>query len=96
MTTRATISSSSHGSIGRYAIRLGLSLLLAVGPLAAVMAGFVPREVRLPAIVVLCAGHLLMQLVWFWHPGTRKDHRENTANFVGIGLVMAAMLADLL
>lgn len=91
---RTTSSSSSpRGSIGSYAVRLGLSLLLTIGPLAAVMAGLVPREARLPAIVVLCVGHLLLQLVWFFHPGTRKEHCENTANFIFTGLVMAMLLA---
>lgn len=93
MNTRAVTSSSSQGSVGSYAIRLGMSFLLTIGPLAAVMAGFIPRQVRLPAIVVLCVGYLLMQLVWFLHPGTRKEDRANTVNFVCTGLVMALILA---
>lgn len=93
MNGRTDSVSSLRGSIGNYAVRLGLSFLLTVGPLAAVMAGFVPREARLPAIVVLCMGHVLMQLVWFLHPGTRKEQHENTVNFVFTGLLMALILA---
>lgn len=94
MNTRAVTSSSSQGSIGSYAVRLGLSTLLTIGPLWAVMAGFVPHSARLPAIVMLFMGHLLMQLVWFLHPGTRKDYRENAASFICTGLVMAIILAN--
>lgn len=94
MNTHVVTSSSPHGSIGSYAVRLGLSFLLTVGPLFAVVAGIIPPGARLPAIVMLCVGHLLMQLVWFLHPGTRKDYRENTANFVSTGLVMAIILAN--
>lgn len=94
MNTRAATSSSSRASVGSHAVRFGLSFLLAIGPLAAVMAGFVPHEVRLPAILLLCVGHLLMQLVWFFHPGTRRDQSANTANFVCSGVLMAILLAN--
>ena len=96
MNTRTTTSSSSRGSIGSYAVRLGLSLLLTIAPLAAVMAGFVPHAARLPAIVMLCVGYLLTQLVWFWHPGTRKEYHQNTVNFVCTGLVMSIILGGAL
>lgn len=92
MNTRAATSTSSYGSVSSYAIRLGFSLMLIIGPLAAVMGGFVPPQVRLHAMVVLCVGHLLMQLVWFLHPGTRKEDRANTVNFVCTGLAMAIIL----
>ena len=80
MNTHAIISSSSQGSAGSYAMRVGLSLLLLIGPLGAMMTGIVPRVLSLPAIVVLCVGQLLVQLVWSLHPGTRKHQRKNTAN----------------
>jgi cytochrome o ubiquinol oxidase operon protein cyoD len=72
MGTQATTSSSSQGSLNSYAVRLGLSLLLAIGPIAAAMSGVGPDKLPLPAIVVLCVGVLLVQLVWSLHPGTRK------------------------
>jgi heme/copper-type cytochrome/quinol oxidase subunit 4 len=72
MNTHAVTSSSSHGSVGRYAGRVGLSLLLAIGPIGAAMSGMAPRRLPLPAIVVLCVGLLLVQLVWFLHPAPRK------------------------
>ena len=80
MSAHAVPSSSSHGSVGSYAVRVGLSLLLAIGPIGAAMSGIAPHKLSLPAIVVLCVGLLLVQLVWFLHPGTRKgparEHRE--------------------
>ena len=80
MNAHAVTSSSSHGNLGRYAVRVGLSLLLAIGPIGATMSGVAPHKLPLPAIVVLCVGLLLVQLVWFLHPGTRngrvRGHRE--------------------
>jgi cytochrome o ubiquinol oxidase operon protein cyoD len=93
MNAHAITSSVFQGSVRSYAVRLGLSILLFVGPFGAVMTGIVPRELSLPAIVVLCVGQLLVQLVWSVHPGTRKDQRENTANVVCTGLVIAIMVA---
>jgi cytochrome o ubiquinol oxidase operon protein cyoD len=93
MNAHAITSSSSHGPIGSYAVRLGLSFLLIIGPFGAVMSGIVPRALALPAIVVLCVGQLLVQLVWFLHPGTRKEQRENTVNLVFTGLMIAIMVA---
>jgi heme/copper-type cytochrome/quinol oxidase subunit 4 len=73
MSTQAITSSSSRGSVGSYAVHLGLSLLLlAIGPIGAAVSGIAPRKLPLPAIVVLCIGLLLVQLVWFAHPGTRR------------------------
>jgi cytochrome o ubiquinol oxidase operon protein cyoD len=93
MNAHAITSSVFQGSVGSYAVRLGLSILLLVGPFGAVMTGSVPRALSLPAIVVLCVGQLLVQLVWSVHPGTRKDQRENTANVVCTVLVIAIMVA---
>lgn len=93
MKTHPATSTSSRASAGDYAVRLGLSFFLIIAPLAAVMAGLVPREARLPAIMMLSVCHVLMQLVWFLHPGTRKEQGANTANFVCTGLVMAVLLA---
>jgi len=73
MSAHARISSSFHGSGGSYAVRLALCVLLAIGPIGAAMSGIAPHKLPLPAIVVLCVGLLLVQLVWFLHPGTRKD-----------------------
>jgi len=73
MSTHASMSSSSHSSVGSYAVRLGLCFLLAIGPVGAAMSGIAPHGLPLPAIVVLCVGLLLVQLVWVLHPGTRKD-----------------------
>lgn len=75
MSTHASISSSSDGSvgsIGSYAVRLGLCFLLAVGPIGAALSGVAPHKLPLPAIVVLCVGLLLVQLVWLLHPGTGR------------------------
>jgi len=96
MNTHAITSSSSftYSSIGSYAVRLGLSLLLTILPLCAVVVGLVPHKVRLPAIVVLCLSHFLVQLVWFTHPGTRKEHRENIGNFLCTGLVIGFILTS--
>ena len=82
MNTHAIIFSSSQGRAGSYVTRLGLSFLLLIGPLGAILTGIVPRVLSLPAIVVLCVGQLLVQLVWSLHPGTRKRQRQrnNTAN----------------
>ena len=88
------ITSSSYGGIGSYLMRLGLSFLLILGTFGAVMSGTVPRQLSLPAIVVLCAGHLLIQLVWFLHPGTRKERRENTANLLCTGVAIAIIVAS--
>jgi cytochrome o ubiquinol oxidase operon protein cyoD len=73
MNTQASTSSSSRGSVNDYVVRLGLSLLLAIGPVAAAMSGVGPRNLPRPAIVVLCVGLLLVQLVWSLHPGARKN-----------------------
>jgi cytochrome o ubiquinol oxidase operon protein cyoD len=73
MSAHGGISSSVHGSGGSYVVRLVLSVLLAIGPIGAAMSGIGPHKLPLPAIVVLCVGLLLVQLVWFLHPGTRKD-----------------------
>jgi heme/copper-type cytochrome/quinol oxidase subunit 4 len=75
MSTHASIPSSSDGSvgsIGSYAVRLGLCFLLAVGPIGAALTGIAPHKLPLPAIVVLCVGLLLVQLVWRLHPGTGR------------------------
>ncbi|MVW62967.1 cytochrome o ubiquinol oxidase subunit IV [Massilia sp. NEAU-DD11] len=93
MNAHAITSSDFQGRVGSYAARLGLSFLLILVPFGAVMAGIVPSESARPAIVVLCVGQLLVQIVWSLHPGTRKDKRENTANFVCTGLVIAIMVA---
>ena len=94
MNAQAITSSSSHGSIGSYSIRLGLSFLLVLGTFGVVMGGTVPRQLSLPAILVLCAGHVLVQLVWFVHPGTRKERRENSVNLVCTGLAIAIIVAS--
>jgi heme/copper-type cytochrome/quinol oxidase subunit 4 len=73
MSRQASTSSASQRSVNSYAVRVGLSLLLAVGPIAAAMSGVGPHNLPRPAIVVLCVGLLLVQLVWSLHPGTRKD-----------------------
>lgn len=75
-------------------MRLGLSFLLVLGTFGAVMGGAVPRQLSLPAILVLCVGHVLVQLVWFVHPGTRKERQENSVNFVCTGLAMAIIVAS--
>ncbi|MFS2213927.1 cytochrome o ubiquinol/quinol oxidase subunit IV [Telluria sp. Tellsp104] len=93
MNAHAITSSASQGSVGSYAARLCLSFLLILVPFGAIMAGIVPSELSRPAIVVLCVGQVLVQIVWSLHPGTRKDQRENTANFVCTGLVIAIMVA---
>ena len=87
------ITSSSHGGIGGYLMRLGLSFLLVLGTFGAVVSGTVPHRLSLPAIVVLCAGHLLVQLVWFLHPGTRRERRENTVNLLCTGVAIAIIIA---
>jgi cytochrome o ubiquinol oxidase operon protein cyoD len=73
MSRQASTSSSSQGSVNSYVVRLGLSLLLAIGPIAAAMSGVGPHNLPRPAIVVLCVGLLLVQLVWSLHPGPRKN-----------------------
>jgi cytochrome o ubiquinol oxidase operon protein cyoD len=93
MNAHAITSSSSHGSTGSYAVRLGLSFLLIIALFGPVMSGIVPRALSLPAIVVLCVGQLLVQFVWFLHPGTRKERRENIVNFVCTGSMIAIMVA---
>jgi cytochrome o ubiquinol oxidase subunit IV len=72
MNAHVITSSAIQGSAGSYAARLGLSFLLILVPLGAVMAGLVPGELSRPAIVVLCVGQVLVQIVWSLHPGTRK------------------------
>jgi heme/copper-type cytochrome/quinol oxidase subunit 4 len=52
---------------------VALSLLLAIGPIGAAMSGMAPHKLPLPAIVVLCVGLLLVQLVWLLHPAPRKS-----------------------
>jgi cytochrome o ubiquinol oxidase operon protein cyoD len=74
MNAHVITSSAFLGSAGNYATRLGLSFLLFLVPFGAVMAGLVPGEMSRPAIVVLCVGQMLVQIVWSLHPGTRK-HR---------------------
>lgn len=93
MSTHASTSTSSHGSIGGYAVGLALSFLLTIGSFGAVMTGVVPHELRLTAIVALCVVQLLVQLVWFLHLGTRKDQRENTAIFVCTALLIAIVVS---
>ena len=93
MSTHASTSSSSLAGFGSYSGRLGLTLLLTIAPFGATMTGIVPHELPLPAIVVLCLGLLLVQLVWFLHPGTGNDRRENTAILVCTGLVIAFIVA---
>jgi cytochrome o ubiquinol oxidase operon protein cyoD len=72
MNAHVITSSAFQGSAGSYAARLGLSFLLILVPFGAVMAGLVPSELSRPAIVVLCVGQVLVQIVWSVHPGSRK------------------------
>ncbi|MGZ5198545.1 MAG: cytochrome o ubiquinol oxidase subunit IV [Telluria sp.] len=85
--------SSSHGSVGSYAVGLAISFVLTIASFGVVMGDIVPRHLRLAAIVVLCIVQLLAQLVWFLHLGTRKDQRENTVVFICTGFLIAIIVA---
>lgn len=93
MSAHQVPSSSTHGTVGSYAVGLGVSVVLTVASFAAVMTKAVPREFRLAAIVALCVAQLLAQLYWFLHLGARKEQRENTLIFVCTGFLIAIIVA---
>ncbi|SFP60097.1 cytochrome bo3 quinol oxidase subunit 4 [Variovorax sp. OK605] len=83
----------SHGSLKSYTVGFALSLLLTFASFGAVMLDVLPRQLRLPVIVMLCVAQLLVQLVYFLHMGSSPDQRSNTGIFICTALLIAIVVA---
>lgn len=89
----AALASASHGSLKSYTVGFMLSLLLTFASFGAVMLDVLPRQLRLPVIVMLCVAQLLVQLVYFLHMGSSADQRSNTGIFICTALLIAIVVA---
>jgi cytochrome o ubiquinol oxidase operon protein cyoD len=69
---------AAHGDLPTYLTGFALSLVLTALSFGAVMSGWIPHGMILPAIVVLALAQLLAQLVFFLHLGASGEQRSNT------------------
>jgi cytochrome o ubiquinol oxidase subunit IV len=69
---------AAHGSLSTYWTGFILSLVLTVLSFGAVMSGWVPHSMILPAIAVLAVVQLIVQLGFFLHLGVSREQRSNT------------------
>jgi cytochrome o ubiquinol oxidase subunit IV len=69
---------AGHGDLPTYFTGFALSLVLTALSFGAVMSGFVPHGMILPAISLLAVVQLLVQLFFFLHLGASREQRSNT------------------
>jgi len=69
---------TAHGDLPTYLTGFALSLALTALSFGAVMSGWIPHGMILPAITVLALVQLIVQLVFFLHLGASREQRSNT------------------
>ncbi|RQO43095.1 cytochrome o ubiquinol oxidase subunit IV [Variovorax sp. KBW07] len=91
--SHAATTNTAHGSLKSYTAGFVLSIVLTLASFGAVMLDVLPRQMRLPVIVMLCVAQLIVQLACFLHIGTSSDQRSNTGIFICTALLIVIVIA---
>lgn len=89
----ASHAAAAHGSLKSYTVGFVLSVVLTLASFGTVMLDVLPRQMRLPVIVMLCVAQLIVQLAYFLHIGTSSDQRSNTGIFICTALLIVIVIA---